>query len=60
MSKDSSNENMVFKLLLDIENSTINTGFRTYSGGLKKIEPKDLKKVPILNPPSWLLRLVGL
>lgn len=59
---DSSEENRdkVFKLLLDIENSTLSEGFRTYAGGLKKIEPTSLKAVSIDGPPDWLKEIVDI
>jgi len=51
------NAQRVFDLLLDIEQNTIASSFRTYSGGLKKVEPSDLKRVIIHSPPDWLLNL---
>lgn len=60
MDNSEENREKVFKLLLDIENSTISKGFRTYAGGLKKIEPKSLKRVSIDAPPAWLQEIVDI
>lgn len=58
MNKSISNQRKVFKLLIDIENSSISDGFRTYSGGLKKMEPKSLKSIVINTPPCWLINIL--
>lgn len=44
----------LFDLLKQVETKVLKHHWRKYGGGLKKIEPKDLKSVPLPTCPNWL------
>jgi len=46
----------VWKMLLDISSADIVRAGRSYGGGLRKVEPKELARVPCGMIADWLLR----
>lgn len=48
----------LFLILKQVETDILKLHWRKYGGGLKKIEPKDLKNTPIPVCPEWLAGIV--
>jgi len=44
----------VFALLQEIARETMSENWRVYAGGLRKIEPGDLRRVRLSSTPAWL------
>ena len=47
-------EEALLSLLNAIPRTVLENAGRSYGGGLRKIEPKELRSVPLENPPAWL------
>lgn len=50
---DPSKGNALFELLGSIRVETIFNGGRSYGGGLHKVEPSELARIPLNSPPKW-------
>lgn len=51
---DSTREEELLEALNGISEISIERAGRSYGGGLKKVEPKELRSIHLTNPPAWL------
>lgn len=51
-------ESLFNDVLCKIQFDDLESQTRTYSGGLKKLEPKDLANIPVSSLPKWLTKLL--